>query len=396
MHAVEVVDEPRQEHDADARATSPRACSSPDPTTSWPSCTSSGYARWVADYYPVDAVEELGDGRLAAHPAGRRPALAGPAGPAAGAGGRPSSSRPSCARRSPARAGATLALYDADEPVGDARRCSGRRRSMTDMTHALVIPLIAGLGPPELLIIVGVLVLLFGAKKLPELARGSGRALRIFKAETKGLIDDDDDDRPRPPSSARSTRATAPRPRPSASRARARRPRHARHRPDDGPAQLCPSAASSSCSAAGPVTPSARAGGCRSATTSASCAPASCASRSTSSSARSSRCSSTTSSSSLILDPYNQAREMLGQRTPDPGRDHRRRHPAAAPAQALRHRRASSPPRRSGSTRSGASSSPACTATSAGGPGSSRSPPGRCSSPVSRWATTCCPRASPP
>ena len=38
-----------------------------------------------------------------------------------------------------------------------------------------------------------VLVLLFGATKLPELARGSGRALRIFKAETKGLMDDDDD-----------------------------------------------------------------------------------------------------------------------------------------------------------------------------------------------------------
>ena len=37
-------------------------------------------------------------------------------------------------------------------------------------------------------------MLLFGAKKLPELARGSGRALRIFKAETKGLMDDDDDD----------------------------------------------------------------------------------------------------------------------------------------------------------------------------------------------------------
>ncbi len=31
-------------------------------------------------------------------------------------------------------------------------------------------------------------MLLFGAKKLPELARGSGRALRIFKAETKGLM----------------------------------------------------------------------------------------------------------------------------------------------------------------------------------------------------------------
>jgi sec-independent protein translocase protein TatA len=64
---------------------------------------------------------------------------------------------------------------------------------MTSMTHALVTPLIAGLGPTELLIILGVLVLLFGAKKLPELARGSGRALRIFKAETKGLMDEDDD-----------------------------------------------------------------------------------------------------------------------------------------------------------------------------------------------------------
>jgi sec-independent protein translocase protein TatA len=53
---------------------------------------------------------------------------------------------------------------------------------------------IGGLGTTELLIILAVLVLLFGASKLPELARGSGRALRIFKAETKGLMDDDDDD----------------------------------------------------------------------------------------------------------------------------------------------------------------------------------------------------------
>ena len=62
------------------------------------------------------------------------------------------------------------------------------------MTPGLLIPLVLGLGAPELLIIIGILVLLFGAKKLPELARGSGRALRIFKAETKGLLDDDDKD----------------------------------------------------------------------------------------------------------------------------------------------------------------------------------------------------------
>ena len=55
-----------------------------------------------------------------------------------------------------------------------------------------VLPLVANLGTTEILLILAVIVLLFGAKKLPELARGSGRALRIFKAETKGLMDDDD------------------------------------------------------------------------------------------------------------------------------------------------------------------------------------------------------------
>jgi sec-independent protein translocase protein TatA len=66
---------------------------------------------------------------------------------------------------------------------------------MTAMTHALVLPLVFDLGAPELLIIFAVIVLLFGAAKLPELARGSGRALRIFKAETKGLMDDDEDEK---------------------------------------------------------------------------------------------------------------------------------------------------------------------------------------------------------
>ena len=66
---------------------------------------------------------------------------------------------------------------------------------MTDMSDTLVTPAIIGsFGTTELLIVLAVLVLLFGAKKLPELARGSGRALRIFKAETKGLLEDDEDD----------------------------------------------------------------------------------------------------------------------------------------------------------------------------------------------------------
>ncbi len=57
----------------------------------------------------------------------------------------------------------------------------------------MTTPMIANLGTPELLLILAVVILLFGAAKLPELARGSGRALRIFKAETKGLMDDDKD-----------------------------------------------------------------------------------------------------------------------------------------------------------------------------------------------------------
>ena len=56
----------------------------------------------------------------------------------------------------------------------------------------------SGFGPAELLLIVFVLLLLFGAKRLPEIARGSGRALRIFKAETKGL-GGDEEDAPSPP-----------------------------------------------------------------------------------------------------------------------------------------------------------------------------------------------------
>ena len=48
------------------------------------------------------------------------------------------------------------------------------------------------LRPWHIAIFVVVLVLLFGAKRLPDAARSLGRSLRIIKAETKGLIDDND------------------------------------------------------------------------------------------------------------------------------------------------------------------------------------------------------------
>jgi sec-independent protein translocase protein TatA len=48
------------------------------------------------------------------------------------------------------------------------------------MTYALTL-LIFGLGPQELILILVIFLFLFGAKKIPDLARGLGRGIREFK-----------------------------------------------------------------------------------------------------------------------------------------------------------------------------------------------------------------------
>jgi sec-independent protein translocase protein TatA len=53
---------------------------------------------------------------------------------------------------------------------------------------------VGNLGVPELLIIAGVIVLLFGARKLPEMARSLGKSAKAFKEETKGLRNNGDDE----------------------------------------------------------------------------------------------------------------------------------------------------------------------------------------------------------
>ena len=65
MHAVEIVDEPRQEHDLTPRDLSD-GLFEPGPGDIEAVLHLERYARWVADYYPVDSVEELGGGRLEA------------------------------------------------------------------------------------------------------------------------------------------------------------------------------------------------------------------------------------------------------------------------------------------------------------------------------------------
>jgi len=45
---------------------------------------------------------------------------------------------------------------------------------------------------PELLLIFGILILLFGAKKLPEIGRGLGEGIRSFKSSLSGEDDKED------------------------------------------------------------------------------------------------------------------------------------------------------------------------------------------------------------
>jgi sec-independent protein translocase protein TatA len=59
-------------------------------------------------------------------------------------------------------------------------------------------PLVLGLGVPELLIILAVVLLLFGGARLAGLGKSTGRALREFKEETKGLKADDSQQQPPP------------------------------------------------------------------------------------------------------------------------------------------------------------------------------------------------------
>lgn len=57
-------------------------------------------------------------------------------------------------------------------------------------SFASILGFLSGLGGWEILLILLVLLIFFGAKKIPELARGLGRGIREFKDATKEIKDE--------------------------------------------------------------------------------------------------------------------------------------------------------------------------------------------------------------
>ncbi len=61
------------------------------------------------------------------------------------------------------------------------------------MNTFLFMPLLGMIGPTQLILIVVLIVIFFGAKKIPELMRGAGRGIKEFKdAMNKDYTSDDD------------------------------------------------------------------------------------------------------------------------------------------------------------------------------------------------------------
>lgn len=58
------------------------------------------------------------------------------------------------------------------------------------------ITLIAGLGTGEIILIIAVLLLLFGGKKIPELMRGLGKGMKEFKEGKDGVDGANNENKP--------------------------------------------------------------------------------------------------------------------------------------------------------------------------------------------------------
>jgi sec-independent protein translocase protein TatA len=54
------------------------------------------------------------------------------------------------------------------------------------MAPAFILGILGGLGAPEIIIILVIVLLMFGGKKIPELMKGLGKGIKDFKDASKG------------------------------------------------------------------------------------------------------------------------------------------------------------------------------------------------------------------
>jgi len=56
--------------------------------------------------------------------------------------------------------------------------------------------MLGNLGFPEIMIILVIVLLLFGAKRIPEIAGSMGKGIKEFKKTSKQILEDDDEEKP--------------------------------------------------------------------------------------------------------------------------------------------------------------------------------------------------------
>jgi len=59
---------------------------------------------------------------------------------------------------------------------------------------AIAIPFLGGIGAPELIIILVIILVLFGPKRLPQLGKSLGKTMRAIREGAEGKLAEDDEE----------------------------------------------------------------------------------------------------------------------------------------------------------------------------------------------------------
>jgi sec-independent protein translocase protein TatA len=60
------------------------------------------------------------------------------------------------------------------------------REEIKKMTATFILGILGGIGATEIIVILVIVLLMFGGKKIPELMKGLGRGIKDFKDASKG------------------------------------------------------------------------------------------------------------------------------------------------------------------------------------------------------------------